>query len=167
MKQRNKAVCWAETEPLLRKVVLAGFVLLTLWLAAIVLAPLFVSAQSTALNMLGSAIYFFMDPVCHQLPARSLFENGLPMPVCARCFAIYLSGMVVVGFAIVKKAFYLWPARWYVFLTIAAASMIVPEKVGWMDDYLEVRLLAGALLGVLIFRLLLEAVVYGKRNVNG
>jgi hypothetical protein len=44
--------------------------------------------------------------------------------------------------------------------------LIVPEKAGWMADYVEVRMLAGGLLGVLIFRLLLEAVVYGKRKVN-
>ncbi len=162
----ERTVLWAETEPVVRKVLFAGFLLLLLWLLAIMAAPVLVSAQYKVLNILGSAIYFFMDPVCHQLPGRSLFMSGLPMPVCARCFAIYLTGTVVVGFAIMRKAFYLWPTHRYVILSLLAGVLIVPEKAGWMADYVEVRMLAGGLLGVLIFRLLLEAVVYGKRKVN-
>ncbi len=164
MERIKHRMLWAETDPVSHKFLFAGFFLLLLWLMAIVVAPVLVAAPYKALNLLGSAIYFFMDPVCHQLPDRSLFISGLPMPVCARCFAIYLTGTVVIGFAIMKKAFYLWPARWYIVLTLLAAVLILPEKAGWMADYVEIRMLAGVLLGVLIFRLILEAIVYGKKG---
>ncbi len=167
MKRKEQIVPWSEAAPVLRKLLVAGFLLSVLWLTAIVAAPVLVAAKSRFLQMAGSAIYFFMDPVCHQLTDRCLFISGLPMPVCARCFSIYAAGTVVTGVAVAKKAFYLWPVRWYAFLAAGAAILIVPEKAGWVGDYVEARILAGVLLGVLIFRLILEAVVYGKRKRNG
>jgi len=166
MGNAKNTILWSEADKSLRRVLLSGFIVLLFWLMAIIAAPVLVSTRYKFLNIFGSAIYFFMDPVCHQLPERSLFVSGLPMPVCARCFSIYFTGTVVYGFAIFKKAFYLWPVRWYVALTVSAALMILPEKAGWMADYVEIRMLAGVLLGVLIFRLILEAVIYGKRKMN-
>ena len=32
--------------------------------------------------------------VCHQIPSRSLFIRGYQIPVCARCFAIYIAFIV-------------------------------------------------------------------------
>ena len=32
--------------------------------------------------------------VCHGIDARSLAIAGIPMPICARCFALYLGGLV-------------------------------------------------------------------------
>jgi len=166
MERDKKKVLWEHTDAGLRKGIMIFFVALLAWVGAMAGAPFLVNAPYECFKTWGSAIYFFMDPVCHQLPGRSLFVSGLPMPVCARCFAIYLTGTVVVGFAIMRKAFYLWPTHRYVILSLLAGVLIVPEKAGWMADYVTVRMLAGGLLGVLIFRLLLEAVVYGKRKVN-
>ena len=42
---------------------------------------------------LGAAlVYAVGDRVCHQRPERSFAVGGTPMPVCARCSGLYLSG---------------------------------------------------------------------------
>ena len=43
-------------------------------------------------------LYAAGSVVCHQLPDRSFFLNGRPLPVCARCTGLYLGGMI--GFAV-------------------------------------------------------------------
>lgn len=35
--------------------------------------------------------------ICHGLDARSIEVFGYPMPICARCFAIYLGAIAAVG----------------------------------------------------------------------
>ena len=63
---------------------LIGFFSLLAWNAAIFIAPVLVQTSWAFFQYLGTAIYFFMDPVCHQIPARSLFLDDLPMPVCSK-----------------------------------------------------------------------------------
>jgi uncharacterized membrane protein len=35
-------------------------------------------------------IRFLFSGICHQIPERSLFINGVPLPLCARCTGMYL-----------------------------------------------------------------------------
>lgn len=35
--------------------------------------------------------------ICHQLPARTFFINGKPLPLCARCTGIYLGAIAGLG----------------------------------------------------------------------
>lgn len=35
-------------------------------------------------------VYFFSDIWCHQMSERSFFINGNQMPVCARCFGLFI-----------------------------------------------------------------------------
>ena len=72
-----------------------GFILLTLWLAAIIFSPVMMQSENEILKYIATAIYWFMDPVCHQLPERSIFIDKLPMPVCGRCFFIYSGGFLI------------------------------------------------------------------------
>lgn len=44
--------------------------------------------------MLRAAIYFVGHLVCHQLPERSLWIAGAPLPVCARCAGIYAGALL-------------------------------------------------------------------------
>src|SRR5262249_26179605 len=75
-----------------------------IWTAGPLIAPIGVAhgwvSMGPAPN-LRSGIHFFPDllalvirsaygRVCHQLPERSLWIQGQPMAVCARCFGIYL-----------------------------------------------------------------------------
>ncbi len=142
------------------------FVLLIIWLGLIFAAPLLVASSNTVLKYLGTAIYFFMDPVCHQLPQRSIFLASLPMPVCGRCFFIYSGGAVTVGMTVLRNKFFAWPTKTY----SALFSLIVVEFVfnKWLlqTERIYLRYAAGFLLGILLFRLLMESLLHTKKNEN-
>ena len=46
------------------------------------------------LPVLTLAVYQAGSLVCHQRPERSFHLAGVQLPVCARCFGLYLSGAV-------------------------------------------------------------------------
>jgi uncharacterized membrane protein len=49
----------------------------------------------------GENIYFFLSPVCHQYPTRSLWILERPFALCARCFSGYLGlGLALLFFRI-------------------------------------------------------------------
>lgn len=52
----------------------------------------------TLYEMIGSA-------VCHRIPSRTLWMDGLPLPVCARDTGIYLGLFASVLFLLVKRRF--------------------------------------------------------------
>lgn len=141
-----------------------GFYLLLFWNLSILVAPYWTASHIRPLQYLGSLIYFFMDPVCHQLPERSLFLAHLPMPVCARCFFIYFSGLFTFGMASISKRFRFWP--WYVYLLMAFFSgiEILSEKIHLYDNWIELRALSGIVLGLLIFHLILEGIISGNKK---
>lgn len=55
------------------------------WIALIVAAP--VSAFGVPLS---GATYALGSLICHQRPERSFHLDGAQLPVCARCFGLYL-----------------------------------------------------------------------------
>jgi uncharacterized membrane protein len=59
-----------------------------LWVAALVSAPFELPDDSFA----SALVYQAAALICHQRPERSFSLNGVPMPVCARCFGLYASG---------------------------------------------------------------------------
>lgn len=67
------------------------FVLLVAaWCAGILLAPL-LSAHDVRL---GSFLYAFYSPICHQLDHRSFHLDGEKLGVCIRCSGIYFTFFV-------------------------------------------------------------------------
>ncbi len=132
---------------------------LLLWNLLIVLAPILGQSSWRPLQYVSGAIYFFMDPVCHQLPQRSLFLQHLPFPVCARCFSIYLAGLLVFLTAILQRRVRSWTYRRYFILGILVVVGIVLEKFGLLPDVNEVRFVNGLLAGFFLFRLLLESLL--------
>jgi uncharacterized membrane protein len=61
-----------------------------LWAAAIFLAP--VAHARHAGGRLPETVRIAGSLVCHQRVERTFWIGGSPMPVCARCTGIYLSG---------------------------------------------------------------------------
>ncbi len=143
--------------PSIRTTIWSGFFLLLVWDLLIVLAPLMMQTEISWLPSVGSAIYFLMDPVCHQLPQRSLFIGSLPMTVCARCFAIYTGGLAMFAVAVSKSDFRPWTFPVYGVLFSVLVVYFIAEKIGLIPDIVEIRMLSGFIGGWLIFRLLLEA----------
>ncbi len=143
------------------------FVGLFLWNLAIIMAPVLVQSQMEMLRYLGTTVYFFMDPVCHQLPERSLYLMGLPLPVCGRCTTIYFAGLITVGWVLIKNRFTHWPRSVYAGLALIVALEIFMEKLYLIESWMELRLISGLALGILIFRLVLEGAVSERvRKIN-
>ena len=62
------------------------------WVAMILTAPVALARARAPVFTL--AVYHAGSLVCHQRPERSLHLAGIQLPVCARCFGLYLSGAV-------------------------------------------------------------------------
>lgn len=60
------------------------------WLALILAAPAALSRGR--LPVLTLAVYHAGSLVCHQRAERSFHLAGVQLPVCARCFGLYLAG---------------------------------------------------------------------------
>jgi len=60
------------------------------WVLLVLVAPAALGSGSLA----GAAAYLYAaaSRVCHQLPDRSFAIGEVQLPVCARCFGLYLSG---------------------------------------------------------------------------
>lgn len=141
-------------------------ILLGLWVSSLIIAPLMVQSESLFFNYIGIVIYFLADPLCHQLPERSLFVNELPMAVCARCFAIYLGGFFIFVLAWIKQSYKQWPKWVYFVATVLFIIEILTEHLSFYNNLFILRLLSGFILGILIFRVILETVVDEKEKVH-
>ncbi len=64
------------------------------WLLVIVLTPALLArgAHGHAVTLMSAGAYVMGGVVCHQRPDRSFHPGGVQMPVCARCFGLYLGG---------------------------------------------------------------------------
>ncbi|WP_174591819.1 DUF2085 domain-containing protein [Methanocella conradii] len=84
---------------------------------------------------ISDAIFRFFSLFCHQLPWRSLFFNGIQMPVCARCASIYVATALGLAFFRLKgyggREFRMnWPLLILLF---------VPTGVDGFTQYLGLR----------------------------
>lgn len=63
-----------------------------IWAALLIAAPAGLGDEGLA--GLAGYIYAVGSQICHQRPDRSFAVGDLQMPVCARCFGLYLSGAI-------------------------------------------------------------------------
>ena len=61
-----------------------------LWTLTLLAAP--VALKTPAFGVPAAAIYAASSRICHQRPERSFHVGGVQLPVCGRCFGLYLSG---------------------------------------------------------------------------
>lgn len=67
----------------------------TAWVAALLWAPALRQPPTSALAPVFTlALYGGGAVICHQKPERSFTRAGVPLPVCARCFGLYLGGLL-------------------------------------------------------------------------
>ncbi|MEJ2054661.1 MAG: DUF2085 domain-containing protein [Calditrichaceae bacterium] len=137
-------------------------VIMALWLIMLLLAPIIVKSNNPLFEYTGAAVYFFADPICHQLPERSLSINNFPMPVCARCFAVYLGGFLIFLLAFIYRPVIQWPKKLYFYAGAFILPEILLEHLNIYHNNFPLRLLSGFILGMLLFRIVLEAIAQTK-----
>jgi uncharacterized membrane protein len=141
--------------------------ILSLWLLLIISAPVFVQSGYRILQLIGTGIYFFVDPVCHQLPDRSLFLGSLPFPVCTRCLFIYSGGLIILLIAHFTKKFHRWNGFVYIIMGLIIIAELFMEKLMGIQSYTELRILSGLLMGAVITRFALESItLIGEKKNN-
>jgi len=71
-------------------VVYFSFILLSIIWLIIILAGPYLQAHGYENSLVIKIYYLLFKLICHQKPERSYFIWGYQMPVCVRCFGIYL-----------------------------------------------------------------------------
>ena len=79
--------------------------------------------------------------VCHQLPERSLWIAGAPLPVCARCTGIYAGALL----ALLSR--WKWRRSWMLAALLLVALDWSSEAMGLRPAWAPLRVLTGAMLG--------------------
>ena len=89
------------------------------------------------------------DPLCHQLPDRSPFLNGIQLAVCDRCYGIYLG--LALG-PVVSLVAQRWSGRHGRTVVLLTA---LPMAVDWLIEFVGLaentpvsRMVTGGLFGV-------------------
>ncbi len=133
-----------------------------LWCALILLAPAAAARQDFA--PLGTLLYAFFSPLCHQIDARSFHLFGEPLAVCGRCSAIYfgfLFGAIVYPFTgrfLRLKS----PGRMFIAVTVLPMLVDVAlETAGIHESTNVLRAATGAWFGVLFPFLIIPGAVEG------
>ncbi len=73
----------------------------TIWVVLVVTTPLGLARGRAPIVTL--AAYQIGGLICHQRPERSFHIAGMQMPVCARCFGLYVSGAAGLLFAWISR----------------------------------------------------------------
>ena len=118
-----------------------------MWLMLIVMSP--VALASGRLSTLTMAVYHAGSLVCHQRPERSFHLAGAQLPVCARCFGLYLSGAVGLVVASRRRGS-ISGATSRLLLAMAALPIAVTVALEWLGLIHTtniVRMLTGLPLG--------------------
>lgn len=85
--------------------------------------------------------------VCHGIDARSLAIAGVPMPICARCFALYVGGLAGIA------AFLLLPIRRRLPLRLLLVALLpmaidgLTQAAGLRESSNALRVATGLLAG--------------------
>ena len=118
-----------------------------MWLMLILLSP--VALASGWLSTLTMAAYHAGSLVCHQRPERSFHLAGAQLPVCARCFGLYLSGAVGLVVASRRRGS-MSAATSRLLLVVGALPIAVTVALEWLGlihTTNVVRMLTGLPLG--------------------
>lgn len=145
--------------------VFAMFVLSSIWLALVVLAPYMVPAGTLEdlsgrvgyhdndalfadLDPLPRLIYWIGDAQCHQIAERSYFLNGNEMPFCARDLGLFLG--VAIGFGVVS--FFRYKIN-PLFVLLGLVPMGIDGGAQLLTDYESnntLRMITGVIAGVVL-----------------
>jgi len=123
---------------------------MTVWLAAVFLAP-WLAGRGAA----GAArfVYAVFAPVCHQIADRCFALNGHPLAVCGRCLGIYAgfeAGLLLYPLVRGFSRISLPPARLFVLLTAPMALDAVAGILGAWRSPIGIRFATGFAWGTIL-----------------
>jgi uncharacterized membrane protein len=101
------------------------------------------------LGRAGELLDLLFVPMCHRIPARTLYYAGVPMPLCSRCAGIFAG--LALGALIMRPRIDL--ARWRILVAIATALMlldVVTQDLGVHPIWHLTRVASGLLFGYAI-----------------
>ncbi len=99
------------------------------WVTMILTAP--VALSSARVPVFTLAVYQAGSLVCHQRPERSFHLAGIQLPVCARCFGLYLAGALGLTAASRRlRALSIPAAR--LLLALAALPLVASVALEWL-----------------------------------
>ncbi len=141
--------------PLTRPYYFLILCILLIWCGSICLYPWFVKWASPGIP--GYLFYFFSH-ICHQQPERSLRWNGIPLPVCLRCFSTYTGALAAA--LIFPWVYRRLHQRRLQFMVLSALSLIGADvgfhRLGWQDSWGIARVFTGTLIGMSLVWLVLD-----------
>ncbi len=145
----------AATSHLVKASVVTYMVILSggvVWCAGFILAPVLVS-WGGAWGIIGSSLYQFFHPICHQLEGRSFHVLGKPLAVCIRCSSVYvafLSGTLL--FPLVGDfTRTLWSRRdTLLYAVLPMVVDVVMDELGIHSSTEVTRLITGTVFGVVV-----------------
>lgn len=148
------------------KVWSVGLAAVSVWVLAILLAPL---AKANDLGNISSPIYHFFGFICHQQAGRSFHVAGEQFGVCSRCFGVYFG--LLLGFAVYP----LWrniaeieplPRVWLFLSLIPITIDWSLTMFGiWENTHLS-RFVTGLILGLACATFIVPAVIEIARNLT-
>jgi uncharacterized membrane protein len=99
------------------------------WVALVLAAP--VALSRGRLPALTVAVYHAGSRICHQRPERSFHLATAQLPVCARCFGLYLAGAAGLTVAWrVRRRFSARTVR--ILLALAAVPIVTTVALEWV-----------------------------------
>lgn len=113
---------------------------------------------------------FFFSSLCHQLPERSFYINGVQMAVCTRCFGIYsglFAGSIIFPLLVIRRKKTLKGGRK---LLILSLLIIVIDFIGnlsglWINTNMS-RFCTGIFLGISVTYYLSDEVFYSLKKLK-
>jgi uncharacterized membrane protein len=136
-----------------RRICLALCLVATLWLSTALAAPLLEAGGHPFGALLARAA---LSPICHQLPDRSLWIDGAPMALCARCTGLaagFLLGCLALAAQAQRRAGRLGPPPGRAVLLAAivpTALEMAIERSGLWAGSAGARAMTGALPGFMV-----------------
>lgn len=120
-----------------------------------------------------SRIYCFIGGlVCHQIPERTIFIDGMPLPLCARDTGIYLGVFIALIYCIVRgklKSDRVPSTR----ISVLLALLMIPMMIDAVTSYVSmrqtdniIRLVTGIFFGMPIVLFLIPAANYKVYEMN-
>ena len=134
-----------------------------LWVAGLVAAPLPGSSDDGLRPLLAAGMYAAGAMVCHQRPDRSFHLAGAQLPVCARCLGLYVGGLLgAIAWVIaagpgttrsdrVQRVLQPTVLRWVVaWAALPTVVTVITASLGWWDPANAPRALLAVPLGIAI-----------------